>query len=270
MVDYTDVAFNLSSFGSTLDLRVATFGGTVGLEQVHVEKALRLTKTHFGQNASLYNATIGRLIFEGGSPSFAEGAYLDLRECTFARFQGEKDQARDLVKAQDPSRFSRDPYQQLEKYYTGIGDDAEANDIYLEGRRALRENAYQQNTSTKWTPRQMINDEILRLLTGYGVKIGRLFVIALIFLALGTLVFYLPDNALQAASGSAEALPWQEGPLYRAAYSLDLFLPVVNLHVDENWEPNGPWLQAYAIAHATVGWLIVPLLLAALAGIIRR
>jgi hypothetical protein len=138
------------------------------------------------------------------------------------------------------------------------------------GREALRNNAFKQRTSTNWTPRQKINNEILRWLTGYGVKIGRLFVLALIFLVLGTLVFYWPDNALQASTGSAEPPAWQEGPLYRAAYSLDLFLPVVNLHVDENREPNGPWLQAYAIGHATVGWLIVPLLLAALAGIIRR
>jgi hypothetical protein len=273
-VDYEDVAFNLSTFASTLDLSFATFARAVSLEQVSVQKALRLTGAHFEKNASLYNATIDRLIFEGGSPSFAEGAYLDLRECTFQRFQGDKDQAkeqaRDLVKAQDPSLFSRDPYQQLERYYTSIGDEAEAKDIYFEGRQALRENAYQQNASTRWSRRQKFTDEILRLLTGYGVKIGRLFVIALIFLVLGTLVFYWPENALQTASGSTEAPAWQEGPLYRAAYSLDLFLPVVNLHVDENWEPNGPWLQAYAIGHATVGWLVVPLLLAALAGIIRR
>jgi len=269
-VNYGDVAFNLSSFASTLDMRSTTFNRVVSLEQVSVQKALRLTGAQFGKSASLNHATIGRLIFEGGSPSFAEEAYLDLRECTFERFQGDKVQARDLLNAQDPSRFSRDPYQQLEKYYANIGDEAEAKDIYLEGRLALRKNAYRQNTSTKWTLRQKINDEILRLLTGYGVRIGRLFVIALIVLALGTFIFYLPDNALQLSSNSTEAPSWQEGVFYRTAYSLDLFLPLVNLHIDENWEPNGPWLQAYAIGHAMVGWLIVPLLLAALAGIIRR
>src|SRR3712207_6964895 len=62
----------------------------------------------------------------------------------------------------------RSPYQQLERYYTGIGDEAEATAIYLEGREALRDNASQPNTSTKWTRRQMIDDDILRYLTGYG------------------------------------------------------------------------------------------------------
>ncbi len=92
---------------------------------------------------------------------------------------------------------------------------------------------------------------------------------------LGTLVFYLPDqylssNTLKLASDSAKSVSWEQGWLYRGAFSLDLFLPLVNLHVDEKWTPNGPMLQAYAVVHAMVGWLIVPLLIAALAGIIRK
>ncbi|CAA9375388.1 MAG: hypothetical protein AVDCRST_MAG93-8772 [uncultured Chloroflexia bacterium] len=56
----------------------------------------------------------------------------------------------------------------------------------------------------------------------------------------------------------------------RSVYSLDLFLPVVNLHVDENWQPNGLGRQIYAVFHSMVGWILVPLLLASLSGIIRR
>jgi hypothetical protein len=303
VVDYGDVAFNLSSFASTLDLSFATFARTVSLEQVNVQKALRLTRTRFDKDASLYNATIGRLILKGGSPFFADKAYLDLRECTFERFQGTPVQAMQFAREQNPTTFSRDPYLQLEKHYESIGQDIQAREVHYQGRNEMRKSAkrassngnlspwdryllwfartymklfgaqqyaFRVQNDVEWSFSRKVSDEILRLLTGYGVKIGRLFVIALIFLILGTLVFYVPDNALRAASGSTEPPPWQKGPLYRAAYSLDLFLPVVNLHIDENWEPNGPWLQAYAIGHATVGWLIVPLLLAALAGIIRR
>ena len=62
----------------------------------------------------------------------------------------------------------------------------------------------------------------------------------------------------------------QQGFFYKVVYSLDLFLPVVNLHVDEKWEPNGTICMLYTVAHSMIGWVIVPLLLAALAGIIRR
>lgn len=50
----------------------------------------------------------------------------------------------------------------------------------------------------------------------------------------------------------------------------DLFLPLVNLHLDENWQPNGLGREIYAMFHSMVGWILVPLLLASLSGIVRR
>lgn len=57
---------------------------------------------------------------------------------------------------------------------------------------------------------------------------------------------------------------------YRAADSLDQFLPLVNLHLDEKQTPKYALIHLYAILQVVVGWLIVPLLVAALAGIIKR
>jgi hypothetical protein len=45
---------------------------------------------------------------------------------------------------------------------------------------------------------------------------------------------------------------------------------LVNLHIDEEWEPNGLWRKTYALFHSMVGWVLVPLLIASLSGIIRR
>ena len=56
----------------------------------------------------------------------------------------------------------------------------------------------------------------------------------------------------------------------RSIYSLDLFLPVVNLHVDEKWQLNGLGREICAVIHSIVGWILVPLLLASLSGIIRQ
>ena len=53
-------------------------------------------------------------------------------------------------------------------------------------------------------------------------------------------------------------------------YSIDLFLPVVNLHIDENWTPDPLWREVYAFVHSMAGWLLVPLLITSLAGIVRR
>ena len=46
---------------------------------------------------------------------------------------------------------------------------------------------------------------------------------------------------------------------YRAADSLDQFLPLVNLHVEENQTPKYALIHLYAILQVVVGWLIVPL-----------
>jgi len=54
------------------------------------------------------------------------------------------------------------------------------------------------------------------------------------------------------------------------AYSLDLFLPLLNLRYDESWEPADKLRVGYVLLHAMAGWLLVTLLVASLAGIVRR
>jgi uncharacterized protein YjbI with pentapeptide repeats len=244
---------------------------------------------------------------------------LTLGGTTFTRFHGSPyPQLRDqlalrLAGGQNVAEFSRDPYLQLETYYRKEGNEAEARDIYREGRNAYRRNARDKDGNIQWNTLKDKTDLLWKLSTGYGVVIWRLLTISFLFLLLGTLIFYLPDNtdlpdhvdvsladfptvfatlppqtvfgasvadtsfqitlpdhALERASKSTDSKPWQDELLYRAGYSVDLFLPLVNMHIDEKWEPNGSILQLYASIHAIVGWLVVPLLVAALAGIMKR
>jgi hypothetical protein len=111
--------------------------------------------------------------------------------------------------------------------------------------------------------------------------------ISLAFVLLGFFIF-LPNDALapvdasgpSAAAGqlvastayTGEQGSYGPGEMFwdRATYSLDLFLPVVKLGVDEQWEPSGFVPRKYAFVHQFVGCLVVSLLLASLAGIIKR
>jgi hypothetical protein len=147
--------------------------------------------------------------------------------------------------------------------------------MYYKGHLAFRQNAKKENSSVNWSRETSAIDWLWKTLTRYGVSIRPLLAIAIAFIVIGSLIFYLPvhllsHDTLKLVSENADSASWETGWLYRAAYSIDLFLPLVNLHIDEKWTPTGPILQAYAILHAMVGWLIVPLLIAALAGIIRR
>jgi hypothetical protein len=253
--------------GEEEDEEVTTF------ERATIEGVLVCSGTKFKGPVVFYNATLGILALTDDFQFAPET--LDLRALTFKRFDGTPDEAKRFVEAQDPTLFSRDPYLQLEQYYRSIGKDAQAREFYYQGHLALRENATKQNGGAEWSRVTNVVDWLWKTLTHYGVQTRRLLAIALGFVIVGTLVFYLPDiylsvDTLKLASDSAKTFSWEQGWLYRAAYSLDLFLPLVNLHIDEKWVPNTPFLQAYAVVHTMVGWLIVPLLIAALAGIIRR
>jgi hypothetical protein len=57
----------------------------------------------------------------------------------------------------------------------------------------------------------------------------------------------------------------------RIWYSLDLFLPFVDLQADDVWKPktNERFLRHYVRLHVMLGWILVPLVLAALTGLIK-
>jgi hypothetical protein len=269
------IDFGYSYFGLNLSLRDARIAGDVDMSMSHVNRRLVLTNSRFRQDCILRGAEFGLLEIEGDTLPFKR-ARLDLRECSFDRFLGDKAMALELARAQDPSKFSRDPYLQLENYYASTGDEVTSKRIHYEGRSDLRENANDTRRGvTKWSRPTRWFDWWIKWLTGYGVKTPLLLVWIGAWLFAGMLVYW-PDNAVDRAATTVEAevIPkgqesWMQ-PYDPLEYSVDLFLPVVNLHAEEKWEPSGFWRRQYSFVHAIAGWLLVPLLVASLAGIVRR
>ena len=65
-----------------------------------------------------------------------------------------------------------------------------------------------------------------------------------------------------------------EDPLHgysRLWYSLGLFLPFVDLKSDKVWKPNENerFLRHYMRVHILLGWILIPILLAAISGLIK-
>lgn len=230
-----------------------------------------------------------------------KGTSLNLSNTTFKRFHGgpyprlQEELALKLAEGQDPEKFNRDPYVQLEEFYRSEGNEVGAREIYRKGRCAYRENAKrkEKDGGARWSRRTNIIDWLWKWLTGYGVRFRYLLGAAIFFLVSGMLLFYFGGDSFDGISNAPtqdnetpalvtllggernsnpepNSKPLEDTLLYRAAHSLDLFLPLVNMHVDEKWEPETRWLQAYVVLHVMVGWLIVPLLVAALAGVMRR
>jgi hypothetical protein len=284
--------FAFAKFGRRLECQGATFTGPVFLTEITVSQALQLAETSFRSDVVLYQSQIG-ILDVGDTLPFGEDSRLILRECRFDTFYGDPSVAREMAAKQPPEAFTRDPYLQLEKYYRGSGNDLEAKRMHYTGRNELRKNALRKGPrATNWGRFTRWGDWWIKWLTGYGVRTWLLLIYILVFLLVGTGVFWKADALLPVSAqeqgapngaqvGETHLLPTQPEKarepgsfgrhlFERLVYSLDLFLPVVNLHVDENWQPNGLVRQIYAVVHSMVGWILVPLLLASLSGIIRR
>jgi hypothetical protein len=54
-------------------------------------------------------------------------------------------------------------------------------------------------------------------------------------------------------------------------YSLDLFLPFVDLQADDVWKPktNERFLRHYVRRHVMLGWILIPIVRAARTGLIK-
>lgn len=277
------------------------FKGEVRFVRASISGFLHCECSQFRGDVTLYRSQIGTLALntpfkdsvdpEEALP-FQEDSHVNLHECHFDSFVGDASVAREMAAKQSPNSFSRDPYLQLEKYYRGVGNDLEAKRMHFTGRKELRKNAKDPNGVTQWGLFTSWGDWWIKWLTGYGVRTWQLLVPITTLLIVGVVVFW-GNNALLPASAQEQGAPngaqverthllstqpeqaQESGPLgqhlfERAVYSLDLFLPVVNLQVAEKWEPNGLGREIYAVIHSMVGWILVPLLLASLSGIIRR
>jgi hypothetical protein len=276
------VDFGFSLFGLSLDFTRATFMGEVSLSASSVLSTLTLSGTKFCKIVLFNKATLGILKIELTRP-FDVGA--DLRDCRIAVFDLEKDKWKEILASQGSNCFSRDPYLQLEGYYQKIGSEYEARKVYYEGRNRSRSRAKVRGNNIVWSPGNWINDSVLKWLTGYGVQTWRLLILLVLLLGTSIAIFWSPSSlkakpsaTAVTATNSTSVSPQQAPPtaptqatrLERLVYPVDLFIPVVKLDVADQWQPIPEWRRIYSVFHRILGWLLIPLLVASIAGIVRR
>ncbi|SNB69223.1 hypothetical protein [Thermoflexus hugenholtzii] len=121
---------------------------------------------------------------------------------------------------------------------------------------------------------------------GHGYRSGRALLWSLAFVIIGALIFGWADASNLMAPSSPEILT---DPLYRAsgtippdyprfqalAYSLDAFLPIVDLHQESFWLPDaskpfGALVRLYLWIHIAAGWLLSTLFVSGVTGLVRR
>jgi hypothetical protein len=157
----------------------------------------------------------------------------------------------------NPRGYSPQPYEQLAAVYRRAGRDQDARTVAIAKQRARRRTLGL--AGRLWSL-------LLDGLVGYGYRTWLAGVWLAAFWLIGWVVFDRAHEHHQLVL----AKPGEAHPSFHGAvYSLDTLLPVVDLHQQAVWIPDG-WVQWWAWASILAGWVLTTAVVAALTGLLKR
>ena len=178
--------------------------------------------------------------------------------------------------------FHSQPYRQLAQVLRKNGDEAGATDVLI----ALQDARFR---NSNWLARAWA--QFLKITIGYGHEPLRTVLWSLAVILTGWLIV-----TLGARAGVMRAT-WPDSPpaseviayekLHPLLYSLDVFLPFVNLHQEHYWWPDaersgdctmfgaklrisGAFLRYYLWSQVIAGWLLSAIFVAGVTGLMRN
>jgi hypothetical protein len=172
--------------------------------------------------------------------------------------------------------FSNQPYEQAINVLRRMGQEKEAREMARAKQDDLRKWGDLNRYGRAW-------NRFLGLTIGHGYQIWRVLLFSLFFTVLGAAIF---ESAFQ----SQVMVPIKDRPTNYVAgprcpsnipcfepviYSVDVFLPIVDLRQESYWLPvaNGPYSLAFSIyywIHILLGWVLTTLGVAGLAGLVKK
>jgi len=195
--------------------------------------------------------------------------------------------------ALQPPEYHPQPFRQLAKVLAEMGRDDGATSVRIAKEIAQRRFGHESIPQRAWSL-------MLQYTIGFGYQPLRALWWIAGFVGLGTILFGwgyrmriitpTEESAYREFVASGEAPPHY--PVFNPlVYSLENFLPVVELHQDKYWRPNprhsvrgrakrggesgdpssvpSRLLRCYLWLHILAGWTITPLLFAGLSGLVR-
>ena len=176
--------------------------------------------------------------------------------------------------------YSAHPYESLAKALKAEADENAALRILIQ-----KEDDVGLARSLPWWQRFWRG--LLRYTVGHGYRPEWALVWILAFIALGAFFFDLGYREGVMAPASTDVLVQEKYQKYREipkdyptfsawAYSIDAFIPFLDLVLEHYWIPNadagwwGALLRIYLWIHIGVGWILSTLFLTGVTGIIRR
>ncbi len=240
----------------------------------------------------LRSATVGTLWDD--QKSWPEKGRLFLHGLVYGEIEGDAPRDAktrlDWLRRQPTEHFRAQPYEQLAAVLRRGGHDADAKKILI---AKARDRA----SLTQLTWAQKCWYHFFGKLIGFGYRPWRAFGIGLVVVVLGWLLFgigfradvmtptkgeaYVPDSG-----GENRQLSENYPKFNPLVYSLDMFVPLVDLHQASYWLPDagrgaelvnikgfrlvtGSLLRYYLWSHIIMGWILTTLLVVGLSGLVR-
>jgi len=225
-------------------------GGAAVFTGARFEGPVNLSFSNFAELELSYSAYHGALYLQG----------MSYKEISAAPEESKSLEA--LLKLANRSVYSADVYGNLEEFFLRHGHRGHADRTFIERkRRERKENLHDLPRFGSW---------LLDLLVGYGRHPWQAGWFCLAIIGIGCVLFPLEKMELQDPENRTK--PEKDRPRYnRFWYSLGLFLPVVDLKTSDVWGPKKQYrfLRNYLRVHILLGWILFPIFLAAITGLIR-
>jgi len=245
-------------------LRNAKIGGTLKWTQVVMSPntALNLSHLRVGQLEDDDQSwpPQGKLVLDGFQYDAIANVPLDTH-----RRKGWLKSHLEYLKRQAPDEFTLQPHRQLADILRKSGYEDNARDVLIDMHIARREQGGFSQFGWLWS-------WILQGTLGFGYRSHRTLLWGLGMVVLGAVLF----NAAYRAGSLVPPKPDTANVTRFSAigYSLDSFLPIINLHQEELWVPAGAggagWIQYYYWFHICLGWALITLGVAGFTGLVRK
>lgn len=234
--------FTRAIFAAPVDFVRAEIGGGFDLSEAHFANDKEMT--------SFKDMKADAVVFDNAT--FAQGFDLDgltYHSITAGSWSG-------LLDFVTRSEFSVDVYTKLEAFCLEHGYKDRANEVYIAQRRRERS---ERLTGIPW-----LSSLLLDALVGYGRRPWLALFWSTGFVGLGWFVFR------ERRSMTPQKKEHYSRTYHAFWYSIDLFLPVIQLQEASIWMPDPDYRFAwYANVHRILGWILIPIGLAAVTGLIR-
>lgn len=165
------------------------------------------------------------------------------------------------------SEYSADVYANLEDVFRRHGEITVAKSLYVAGKQRERSYQWQKHrsfmASLSWAW-DFVQDKV----AGYGRHLERALYCSVVFIIFGCFVFWKERWMETQDPQDAKRYKGRYRPIW---YSLALFLPIVELPDSKVWMPqrNRKIRRFYMRVHVILGYLLIPIGVAAWTGIIK-